>query len=153
MYLKGGGCGCQDETDGKGVYLGPSSRAGFESVGQTKDHILSSLKKLELQKYFEDVRLIHHELTGIPPTDLSEEEDGLVYDNEKFTDEYNKHLAKISRKNFINLRYIPYLLLKWRGIYILSDGKMRTRTVATQWVHNQIMEEVFECLGWTFIKD
>lgn len=33
LYLKKGGCVCQIETDGKGLYLGPTSSRGFESVG------------------------------------------------------------------------------------------------------------------------
>ena len=33
LYLKKGGCVCQIETDGKGVYLGPATSRGFESVG------------------------------------------------------------------------------------------------------------------------
>ena len=33
LYLKKGGCVCQVETDGKGVYLGPVSGSGFQSVG------------------------------------------------------------------------------------------------------------------------
>lgn len=33
LYLKKGGCVCQVETDGKGLYLGQSSGSGFESVG------------------------------------------------------------------------------------------------------------------------
>ena len=33
LYLKKGGCVCQVETDGKGLYLGPTSGSGFESVG------------------------------------------------------------------------------------------------------------------------
>jgi len=33
LYLKKGGCVCQIETDGKGLYLGPVSGSGFESVG------------------------------------------------------------------------------------------------------------------------
>ena len=33
LYLKKGGCVCQIETDGKGIYLGPASGRAFESVG------------------------------------------------------------------------------------------------------------------------
>ena len=33
LYLKKGGCVCQVETDGKGLYLGPTSGSGFEVVG------------------------------------------------------------------------------------------------------------------------
>lgn len=33
LYLKKGGCVCQIETDGKRLYLGPSSGSGLESVG------------------------------------------------------------------------------------------------------------------------
>ena len=33
LYLKKGGCICQVETDGKGLYLGPVSGSGFDSVG------------------------------------------------------------------------------------------------------------------------
>ena len=33
LYLKKGGCMCQIETDGSGLYLGPTSSKGFEIVG------------------------------------------------------------------------------------------------------------------------
>lgn len=33
LYLKKGGCVCQVETDGKGLYLGPTSGSSFETVG------------------------------------------------------------------------------------------------------------------------
>ena len=33
LYLKKGGCVCQVETDGKGLYLGPVSGSGLESCG------------------------------------------------------------------------------------------------------------------------
>ena len=33
LYLKKGGSVCQIETDGKGLYLGPTSGRGFETVG------------------------------------------------------------------------------------------------------------------------
>ena len=33
LYLKKGGCVCQIETDGKGLYLGPATGSGLESVG------------------------------------------------------------------------------------------------------------------------
>ena len=33
LYLKKGGSVCQIETDGKGLYLGPTSGKGFETVG------------------------------------------------------------------------------------------------------------------------
>lgn len=84
--------------------------------------------KLELKKYYKDDHLIHCKLTGICPSDLNEEEDGLMNDSEKFPSEYNKHLAKILRENFINLHDILYQLLKQRGIVIPHDGQMRIRT-------------------------
>ena len=33
LYLKKGGCVCQVETDGEGLYLGPVSGSGFAAVG------------------------------------------------------------------------------------------------------------------------
>ena len=33
LYLKKGGCVCQVETDGKGLYLSPASGSGFSKVG------------------------------------------------------------------------------------------------------------------------
>ena len=33
LYLKKGGCVCQVETDGKGLYLSPTSGSGFSKVG------------------------------------------------------------------------------------------------------------------------
>ena len=33
LYLKKGGSVCQIETDGEGLYLGPTSGKGFDSVG------------------------------------------------------------------------------------------------------------------------
>ena len=36
LYLKKGGRVCQIETDGEGLYLGPASGKGFETVGLMK---------------------------------------------------------------------------------------------------------------------
>ena len=33
LYLKKGSCVCRIETDGEGLYLGPASGKGFETVG------------------------------------------------------------------------------------------------------------------------
>ena len=33
LYLKKGSCVCRIETDGEGLYLGPTSGKGFETVG------------------------------------------------------------------------------------------------------------------------
>ena len=33
LYLKKGGSVCQIETDGEGLYLGPTSGKGFQTVG------------------------------------------------------------------------------------------------------------------------
>lgn len=37
LYLEKGECICQVKTNGKGLYLGPTSGGGFESVGDDLD--------------------------------------------------------------------------------------------------------------------
>ena len=81
----------------------------FKNV--TKEHISIFLKDLSYTKHYENVNLIHYNLTGIKPDDISHIEDKLLNDFDVITDAYDKLFKHLDRKNFINTQYILYQLL------------------------------------------
>ena len=56
----------------------------------TKDHIHLFLKELEYTKHYENVNLIHYNITDKKPDDISHLEDKLLHDFDLLTDLYDK---------------------------------------------------------------
>ena len=88
----------------------------FQNI--TKEHILIFLKELGYSKHYENVHLIHYNLTCIPPNDLGHLENKLMSDFKKISVEYDKldktkfHYLRNKRKSFINCKHLFYQLLR-----------------------------------------
>lgn len=117
----------------------------------TKEHIHIFLKELEYTKHYENVNLIHYQMTGKKPDDISHLEDKLLDDFDELTDFYDKKFKNkqgFDRKNFINTQYVLYqFLVRYKHICKKDDFTI-LKTVDRKSFHDDIAKVCFEELGW-----
>jgi hypothetical protein len=118
----------------------------FEKI--TKEHVMLFLKETEHTKHYEDVVLIHHQLTGKQPPDISHLESYLLHDFDELTTLYDKLYRNNERKNFINTQYVLYQLLKRHKFNCRKEDFNILKTIDRKYFHDTIMQELFEILGW-----
>jgi len=119
----------------------------------TKDNVLMFLKELQYTKHYENVNLIHYNLTGIKPPDLSHIEDKLLDDFDTLTDLYDKRYKcdrKIDRKNFINTQYVLYQFLNRHKFPCKKEDFNILKTIDRKSFHDDICIGLFAELGWNF---
>lgn len=117
----------------------------------TKEHIHLFLKELEYTKHYENVNLIHYQMTGNKPDDISHLEDRLLDDFDLLTDLYDKKFKNkpgFDRKNFINTQYVLYqLLIRYRHPCKKEDFTI-LKTVDRKSFHDDVAKICFEELNW-----
>jgi hypothetical protein len=117
----------------------------------TKEHIHIFLKELEYTKHYENVNLIHYQMTGKKPDDISHLEDRLLDDFDLLTELYDKKFKNkqgFDRKNFINTQYVLYqLLVRYRHVCKKEDFTI-LKTVDRKSFHDDVAKICFEELGW-----
>lgn len=117
----------------------------------TKKHIYLFLKELGYNKHYENVNLIHYNITGKPPDDIGYLEDRLMNDFDSLTELYDlkfKNKPGFERKNFINTQYVLYqLLVKYKHKCNKEDFSI-LKTVERKSFHDDISKTLFESLGW-----
>ena len=117
----------------------------------TREHIHIFLKELQYTKHYENVNLIHYQITGIKPDDISYLEDKLLDDFDILTDLYDKKFKNkpgFERKNFINTQYVLYqLLMKYKHNCKKEDFTI-LKTTDRKSFHDDIAKILFEDLGW-----
>ena len=116
----------------------------------TKDHISIFLKELRLSKHYENVQLIHYNLTGQPPPDISHLEGKLLQDFEKLTTLYDDIHKKDSRKNFINTQYVLFQLLRRHKFECDPSEFSILKTSERRDWHYSICKNLFGILNWNF---
>jgi hypothetical protein len=116
----------------------------------TKEHITIFLKELRLSKHYENVQLIHYNLTGKPPPDISHLEAALLQDFEKLTNLYDEIHKKSPRKNFINTQYILYQLLRRHKYDCDANDFSILKTSERRDWHHRTCRELFAILNWNF---
>ena len=116
----------------------------------TQEHISMFLKELRLSKHYENVQLIHFNLTGIQPPDISRLEGLLLSDFEQLTMLYDEVYRCEARKNFINTQYTLFQLLK-RHKYPcnVSDFSIIKTSERRDW-HHRVCKNLFSKLNWNF---
>jgi hypothetical protein len=116
-----------------------------------KDHIHLFLKELEYTKHYENVNLIHCQMTGKKSDDISYLEDRLLDDFDALTELYDrkfKNKPGFIRKNFINTQYVLYqFLLRYRHPCKKDDFTI-LKTVDRKSFHDDVAKMCFEELGW-----
>jgi hypothetical protein len=116
----------------------------------TKEHISVFLKELQYTKHYENINLIHYNITGVKPDDIGYLEDKLLEDFDILTDLYDKKFKNIDRKNFINTQYVLYqLLLKHKHPCRKEDFSI-LKTMDRKTFHDDIMICLFTALSWNF---
>jgi hypothetical protein len=116
-----------------------------------KDHILMFLKELGYSKHYENVTLIHYNLTGKKPDDISHIEDKLLSDFDLHVETYDKTFKnKVSRVNFISTQYVLYQLLQKYHHPCKKEDFVILKTMDRKSFHDTICRELFSLLGWSF---
>lgn len=117
----------------------------------TKEHISIFLKELDYSKHYENINLIHYNLTGIKPDDIGYLEDKLLEDFDTLTALYDKMFKNnIDRKNFINTQFVLHkLLLKHKHPCKKEDFSI-LKTVDRLNFHNDVCRELFNALNWSW---
>lgn len=128
-----------------------STKKRFRKIN--KDHIHLFLKELEYTKHYENINLIHYNMTGKKPDDISHLEDDLLNDFDLLTDLYDKNYKNkkdFVRKNFINTQYVLYQLLTKYKHPCKKDDFTILKTVDRKSFHDTISSDLFSQLGWSF---
>lgn len=122
---------------------------GLTRYTLTKGNTFDFLSDHDYGDYYDDINLIHFQLTGIPPPNVSEYEAALLEDNDKLESVYNDAKAKY-RKNALNVNYKLYKLLERRGVDVDQDDFifLKTRTKVIE--HDEVFKKICSQLGWTF---
>lgn len=114
----------------------------------TKKHVMMFLKELGHSKHYENAILIHHNLTGKKPDDISHLEDKLLDDFDVLIDLYHKRFKNIGRKSFINTQYVLYQLLRRHRHPCKKENFVILKTIDRKTFHDEICKTLFEELGW-----
>ncbi len=126
-----------------------NTKERFKNI--TKEHISIFLKELSFTKHYENINLIHYNLTGIKPDDIGYLEDKLLNDFDIITEAYDRIFKNLDRKNFINTQYILFqLLLKHKHPCKKEDFSM-LKTIDRKNFHDEICRILFEEIKFTFV--
>lgn len=113
----------------------------------TKEHILYVLKELKQSSHYENVHLIHKNITDQPPNDISFIEIKLLNDFDLFSEIYDKRNNK-EKKNFVNCNFLLYQLLQNNSIpckksefYILKSSDRKDNNL-------EVIKPIFDELNW-----
>jgi hypothetical protein len=118
----------------------------------TKEHVLMFLKELGFPKHYENVTLIHYNMTGKKPDDISYLEDKLLVDFDILVETYDKHFKnKVDRVNFISTQYVLFQLLQRYKHACKKEDFIILKTMDRKSFHDTICRELFGALGWNFV--
>ena len=143
------------EFEKHGLLIGNKTTNKFERFSKiTKEHIYLFLKETGYApKHYEDVVLIHYNLTGKLPDDISHLEPKLLDDFKeliKLYDEKYKKEKKIERRSFINTQYVLFQLLKKHKYPCKKEDFNMLKTIDRLEFHDEVCKDLFEQLGWNF---
>lgn len=116
-----------------------------------KEHISIFLKEIDSTKHYENINLIHYNMTSKKPDDIAYLEDKLLEDFDILTELYDKKFKNIDRKNFINTQYVLYQLLLRHKHPCSKEDFTILKTIDRKSFHDDIMKVCFEALGWNFV--
>lgn len=131
----------------------PDKRVKYSKI--TKQHILMFLK--DTPKHYENVNVIFSTLTGKSGEDISHLEHQLVDDFKELVTLYDNLHGKdkseeLDRKNFLNVQYVLFQLLKRHGYQCKVEDFSMLKTTERKLFHDQICSSLFLKLGWNFTK-
>jgi hypothetical protein len=118
----------------------------------TKEHVFMFLKELGFPKHYENVTLIHYNMTGKKPDDISYLEDKLLADFDLLVEAYDKMFKnKVSRVNFISTQYVLYQLLMKHKHPCKKEDFVILKTMDRKTFHDTICATLFSALNFSFI--
>ncbi|ASZ85134.1 154R [Cherax quadricarinatus iridovirus] len=121
----------------------------------TRNHINTFLKELKYTKQYENVNLIYTTLTNKHVDDIGHLETQLIEDFKELISLYEKTHGKgkpdeLPRKNFMNIQYILFQLLRRHGHPCNTENFTFLKTIDRKIFHDKICKQLFEKLGWKF---
>jgi hypothetical protein len=121
----------------------------------TKDHILMFLKQLKYPNHYENVNFIYFSLTNRRVDDIEHLEHQLIEDFKVLSNLFDLIHGKdkpdeLKRKNFLNVQYILFQLLRSHNHPCKMEDFSILKTVEKKKYHDEICSKLFEKLGWNF---
>ena len=121
----------------------------------TRNHIMMFLKELRYTKHYENVNLIYFTLTNKRLDDITHIEDRLIEDFKELVSLYDDIHGKdkpeeLDRKNFMNVQYLLFQLLRRHGHPCKIENFTILKTVDRKLFHDTICKNLFDKLGWKF---
>lgn len=121
----------------------------------TLQHVNLFLKDLKLTKHYENANAIYFALTNKRVADISHLENDLLEDFKSLLSVYDEMFVKdrpknYDRKNFMNVNYILYQLLRKRGYVCKLEDFSMLKTAVGKMFHDDICSQLFKRLGWKF---
>lgn len=116
----------------------------------TKEHVSIFVKELKLTKYYGDINLIHHKITGVPLHNISHLMDKLLIDFDQFVKQHNKHYPMESDNKNFNYQLLLYQLLM-RHKYKCNPNEFNfLKTTERKVYHDGRCRLLFMELGWNY---
>jgi hypothetical protein len=121
----------------------------------TKQHVLMFLKELKHVKHYENLNVIYFSLTNNRVDDIGHLEQKLVEDFKELVTLYDNLHSKdkpeqLDRKNFLNVQYLLFQLLRRHGYPCKIDDFSILKTTDRKLFHDKICCNMFQKLGWNF---
>ena len=126
-----------------------NAKERFKNI--TKEHISIFLKELSYTKHYENINLIHYNLTGIKPDDIGYLEDKLLDDFDIITEAYDRIFKNLDRKNFINTQYILFQLLIRHKHPCKKEDFSMLKTIDRKNFHDEVCKILFEEIKFSFL--
>lgn len=121
----------------------------------TKEHILMFLKQLGYANHYENANYIYYVLLGKRIDDIDYLEEQLIEDFKELSSLYDSVYGKdkpkeLKRKNFMNVQYILFQLLRNRNHDCKLEDFSVLKTIEKKKFHDEICSHLFDQLGWNF---
>lgn len=120
-----------------------------------KEHILLFLKQLNYSNHYENTNYIYYVFLGKRIDDIDYLEEQLIEDFKELSILYDCIYGKdkpkeLLRKNFMNVQYILFQLLRNRNHECQIENFSVLKTIEKKKFHDDICSHLFNQLGWNF---
>lgn len=121
----------------------------------TRENIVMFLKQLNYANHYENANYIYYVLTGKKVDDIDYLEDRIIEDFKELSSLYDEIYGKdkpreLKRKNFMNVQYILFQLLRNRNHMCCLEDFAVLKTLEKKKFHDEICCHLFDQLGWKF---
>lgn len=112
-------------------------------------HIYMVMKNLGYTKFYDDVILIHSNMTGKPAKNIEHLEEQLMQDFDLILMEYTNCFKYLDRKNF-NTQYVLFQLLKRHNHPCDEDHLVMLKTNERKLFSDKVCKTIFKKFGWNY---